>query len=112
MSIIELPSVDPSAVASMPGAVLLDVREPQEWAAGHAAGAVHIPMSEVVARVGELDRSRRIIGVCRSGNRSSRVVAWLRDQGFDAVNLSGGMQRWASQGLPITTNTGGPGVVA
>lgn len=103
-----LPSVDP-ATAAAGDDVLLDVREPMEWSAGHAPGATHIPMGELVERVGELRTDRRIICVCRSGNRSSQVTAWLRGQGFDAVNMDGGMGRWASLGQPLVDDTGRPG---
>ena len=71
--------------------VVLDVREDEEWRFGHTPGAVHIPMSTLQARVAELDRTKRIVCVCRSGNRSSQVTARLNHQGFDAVNLTGGM---------------------
>ncbi|MEO8693183.1 MAG: rhodanese-like domain-containing protein [Acidimicrobiales bacterium] len=91
--------------------LLLDVREDDEWARGHAPTAVHIPMSDVPTRVGELDRARRIVCACRSGNRSGRVTAWLRQHGFDAVNMTGGMQAWAHAGYPIVDDTGRPGAV-
>ena len=52
-----------------------------------------------------------IICVCRSGNRSARVTAWLRQQGFDAINMTGGMSAWASFGQPLVNHAGNPGVV-
>lgn len=103
-----LPSVD-AAIAATSDAVLLDVREQVEWSAGHAPAATHIPMSELTERVGELPTDRRIICVCRSGNRSSQVTAWLLAQGFDAVNMDGGMARWVSLGQPLVDAAGRPG---
>ncbi len=91
---------------------MLDVREHQEWMAGHVAHAVHVPMGEVVERVGELPRDRRIVCICRSGNRSGRVAAWLVQQGYDAVNLAGGALQWASLGHPLVNHVGNSGVVA
>ncbi len=110
---LPLPTIDaasaPAAVAD--GAVLLDVREYDEWMVGRATTATHIAMSELPARVAELPRDSRIVCVCRSGNRSGRVVAWLLRQGFDAVNLTGGMHAWVAAGHPIVNHNGNPGLV-
>ena len=105
-----LPSIDADGAAAA-DSVLLDVREYEEWMSGNAPTAVHIPMSQLVGRVEELDRSQRIICICRSGNRSARVTAWLRDQGFDALNMTGGMSSWASNGHPMINHAGNPGIV-
>jgi DMSO/TMAO reductase YedYZ molybdopterin-dependent catalytic subunit/rhodanese-related sulfurtransferase len=83
------------------GALLLDVREPDEWAESHAAGATLIPMGEVQARRHELPRERRIVVVCRSGGRSAAITDALRTYGYDAVNLTGGMCAWTAAGLPV-----------
>ncbi len=112
MNGLDLPTIDVDEAAADTTSFLLDVREPQEWMAGHVARAVHIPMGELVQRVGELPRDRRIVCMCRSGNRSGRVVAWLLQQGYDAVNLAGGAQRWSSFGHPLVNHMGNPGVVA
>ena len=93
------------------GALLLDVREPDEWQAGHAAAAVFVPLGEVAARVGELPRDRSVVVICRSGARSARATAFLRAQGVDAVNLAGGMRAWATAGFDVVTDAGGPGRV-
>lgn len=107
-----IPSVDvDDAAAAGAETVLLDVREYEEWMSGHAPNATHIAMSELMDRVSELDRSRRTICICRSGNRSARVTAWLREQGFDAWNMTGGMYSWASFGHPMVNHAGNPGVV-
>lgn len=94
-----------------PGTMLLDVREYDEWMTGHAPGAVHVPMSQLVDRVGELPRDRHIICVCRSGNRSFQVAAWLSRQGYEVSNLTGGMYAWANHGHPVVNHAGNAGVV-
>ena len=91
---------------------LHDVREPEEWSAGHIAGAVHIPMGELASRQAELASDRTIVAVCRSGNRSGQVTAALQRAGFDAQNLDGGMQAWAAAGLPYVAEGDGPPRVA
>ncbi|MEV6666592.1 rhodanese-like domain-containing protein [Streptomyces nigra] len=94
---------------------LLDVREDDEWQAGHAEGALHIPMSEFVARYGELTEAApqdgRVHVICRSGGRSAQVTMYLAQQGVDAVNVEGGMQVWAASGRPVVTDEGQPGFV-
>lgn len=93
------------------GALLLDVRELREWAAGHAPQARHIPLGQVVARIKELPEGRRIVTVCRSGARSRRAAALLASQGRTVTNLSGGMTAWAAAGLPVVAKGGRPGTI-
>ncbi len=81
--------------------VVLDVREPIEWAAGHIAGATHIPLGQIPARVGELDPQARTLVVCHLGARSARAAAWLYERGHDVANLEGGMEAWEGAGRPI-----------
>ena len=85
------------------GALLLDVREPEEWNEGHAPQAVLIPMADVLARRQELPTDRRIVVICRSGGRSAAITESLRNQGYDAVNLTGGMCAWTAAGFPSVT---------
>jgi DMSO/TMAO reductase YedYZ molybdopterin-dependent catalytic subunit/rhodanese-related sulfurtransferase len=85
------------------GALLLDVREPEEWQVEHAPEAVLMPMGLVRQRQAELPRDRRIVVVCRSGGRSAATTDSLRTWGFDAINLAGGMCAWSSAGLPTVT---------
>jgi rhodanese-related sulfurtransferase len=93
------------AVADLPAdAVVLDVREPDEWAAGHAPTARHLPMSQLTARIAELPDDDPLYVVCRSGARSARVVAYLAGQGYPAVNVDGGMQSWAAQGRTVVAD--------
>ena len=82
-------------------AVVLDVREDDEWVAGHATGALHIPLAEVPARAGELPDGPVHV-ICRSGGRSARAVTWLNQNGHDATNFEGGTTDWAQQGKPMT----------
>lgn len=84
-------------------AVLLDVRENHEWKAGHAPGAVHIPLGQLSARLTTLPRDQQIITVCRSGRRSALAAQQLKRRGYTAVNLRGGMTAWATADLPVIT---------
>ncbi|MBW0109381.1 rhodanese-like domain-containing protein [Pseudonocardia sp. KRD-182] len=103
--------IDPSAAHDLAsaGALLLDVREPEEWRIGHIADAVHIPLGDL--RPESLPRDRVVIAVCRSGNRSGKATAALTAAGVDVRNMAGGMKAWADAGLPITTDDGTPGAV-
>lgn len=105
----QIPAVDAAAVPA--DAILLDVREHDEWAAGHAEGAVHIPMSEVVARVADVPDGGRVHVVCRVGGRSAQVTQYLIAQGMDAVNVNGGMLDWEAAGRPVVDGAGSKGYV-
>lgn len=105
-------SATDAAVLADGGAILLDVREPREWQAGHAPRARHIPLDEIPRRAGELPRGRPVVTVCRSGARSARAAALLARQGREVSNLAGGMHAWARAGLPVVARGGGPGRVA
>jgi len=86
---------------------VLDVREPVEWQHGHIDGAVHIPLAELVQRLGEVPDGRTLV-VCQVGGRSAQAVAYLNQHGRDAVNLHGGMVDWADSGRPMVSETEGP----
>lgn len=103
---------DDAHAALQVDALLLDVREPHEWDAGHAPDAVHIPLDTLPARLDALPSDRPIIVVCRSGRRSARAAALLTTAGYDARNLTGGMTAWQRRGLPVLTDRGAPGRVA
>ncbi|MFJ4847660.1 MULTISPECIES: rhodanese-like domain-containing protein [unclassified Streptomyces] len=100
----QLPAVDPVQVPA--DGYLLDVREHDEWNAGHAEHAVHIPMGEVVARLAELPEDGRVHVVCRVGGRSAQVTQYLVAQGIDAVNVDGGMLGWEAAGRPLVADGG------
>ena len=87
-------------------AFLLDVREADEWAAGHVEGATHVPMGEVPIRLAALPAASPLYVICRSGKRSGQVVLWLAEQGVDSVNVTGGMQAWAAAGRPMVSHAG------
>jgi rhodanese-related sulfurtransferase len=106
MPFAQLPSVDVAAVPS--DGYLLDVREPDEWSVGHAPSAVHIPMSELMARVAEVPADRRVHVVCKAGGRSAQVTQYLLAQGHDAVNVNGGMLAWNGAALPMVSENGRP----
>jgi rhodanese-related sulfurtransferase len=92
------------------GLVVLDVREDDEWQAGRVEGSVHIPLRELGERFGELPTGQVLV-VCRSGNRSAYATAYLADQGFEAVNLAGGLIAWHGAGRPLMTDDGRPAQV-
>ncbi len=82
-------------------ALVLDVRDQEEWDAGHIPDALWVPMEEVEARRSELPTARRVVTVCRSGKRSGKVAAQLREEGHEADNIEGGMEAWHKAGLPM-----------
>ncbi len=86
--------------------VVLDVREDDEWQAGHIEGAVHIPLSELPARATEIGGAGQVLCVCKGGGRSARATVLLRHSGVEAVNLDGGMHGWAAAGHPMVSETG------
>lgn len=94
-----------------PEAVLLDVREDDEWARGHAPDARHIPMGQVPARLAEIDTEAQVYVICAAGGRSQRVAQYLARNGYSPINVNGGMFAWAGAGRPVVTDDGGPGVV-
>lgn len=101
----QIPTVTAAAVPA--DAYLLDVREDDEWAAGHAPTAVHLPMMEIPARMHEVPQDGEVVVVCRVGGRSGQVVAYLRQQGWENVtNLDGGMNGWAAAGRPVVADDG------
>jgi rhodanese-related sulfurtransferase len=103
---VNVPTV---AVAAVPAdARPVDVREPDEWSAGRAPNAVHLPMSQISGRLGELPTDQDpLYVICRVGGRSARVVEFLVAQGYPAVNVDGGMLAWAAAGRPVVND--GPG---
>lgn len=97
----------------VPGdAYLLDVREQDEWVAGHAPEAVHIPMTQIQTRVDEVPADRPVYVVCRVGGRSMQVAAWLNQLGREAINVGGGMRSWEQEKRPMVSETGQPPFVA
>lgn len=93
-------------------AFLLDVREPDEWEAGHAPDARHIPLGQLGARAEEIPKTAAIYVICRSGVRSARATQALTGAGWQALNVDDGMQGWAAAGRLMTTDSGAPPFVA
>jgi rhodanese-related sulfurtransferase len=92
--------------------VILDVREDDEWQAGHIEGAVHIPLSDLPARAAEVSGAAQVLCVCKVGGRSARATMLLRRSGVEAVNLHGGMHAWSAAGHPMVSDNGQPPEVA
>lgn len=90
-----------SAAVDAGEALVLDVREPDEWARGHIAGALHVPLQTLPARLEELPRDRLIVCQCASGGRSASAARFLVQSGFQATNLVGGIMQWQRSGLPV-----------
>lgn len=86
------------------GAFILDVREPDEWAAGHIPGATLIPLGQLASRLAEVPQDQPIVVVCRSGNRSATGRDILLDAGFaEVTSMGGGMNAWVSRGFETVT---------
>ena len=107
----QIPSIEGADLPTMPDAALLDVREPDEWAVGHAPQAVQIPLGDLAQRSGELPTDRPVVCICRSGARSLQAAELLAGCGFDVRNLNGGMRAWSGAHLAVVTPEGTAGHV-
>jgi rhodanese-related sulfurtransferase len=106
---MDIPEVDVTAAhRGGEGVALIDVRELDEWEAGRAPGALHLPMSNLKAD--QLPDAPVLHCICRSGGRSAKVTEALRRAGYDAYNVAGGMQAWEAAGFPVEA-AAGPGTV-
>jgi rhodanese-related sulfurtransferase len=105
-----LPEITAAAVPA--DAWLLDVREADEWAAGHVPGATHIPLGQLGGRTEELPQDEEIYVICRTGVRSARVTQALNGAGWRALNVAGGMRDWVAAGRPMVTDSGAAPFVA
>ncbi len=95
--------IDQFAAAHADGAVVIDVREPGEYVAGHVPGARLIPMGQLPARMHEIERHRPVHLVCATGNRSKSMATLLERNGFEVVNVDGGTTAWMQTGRPVVT---------
>lgn len=95
--------VDPPQAQSehQAGALLVDVREPHEYEAGHAPGARLIPLGQLSREIPNLPRTGEILFMCRSGSRSGRATEIAGQAGLRAKNVRGGMISWSRHGLPV-----------
>jgi len=105
---LDVPEADVATAVALitANAVILDVRESDEWRAGHAPQAVHIPLDTLAATPLSQFQGKRVVVVCRSGRRSALATAALRRSGVNAVNLIGGMQAWRDQGQQLVAESG------
>jgi rhodanese-related sulfurtransferase len=106
----DTPSILSTALPT--GAYLLDVRENDEWVAGHAPDAVHIPVGSLAERSAEIPDDREIYIICRSGARSAYAAQALAGAGRTTINVADGMTGWAIAGRPMISETGGEPYVA
>jgi rhodanese-related sulfurtransferase len=107
-----VPEIDPAQAARLADAgevLLLDVREPHEWEAGHAPYAVHLPLRALPQD--PPPRDRPVVAVCHYGGRSGMAAQALAEAGYDVRNLAGGMDAWERAGLPVVDAAGNPGAV-
>lgn len=105
---MDIPEIDVTGLAQAceDGAPVVDVREAHEFAAARVPGALHIPLGEVPARVGEVPRGGTVYVICARGGRSAKAVEHYRAQGIDAVNVAGGTVGWIDAGLPVEPGAG------
>lgn len=104
------PAVD---IAGLPaGGYLLDVREDDEWQAGHAPDAVHVPLGELMARVDEVPADRDVYVICRGGGRSEQAAKYLNHIGRTSLNVAGGMVAWQAAGRQMVSEDGSQPFVA
>jgi thioredoxin 1 len=99
-------SVDELAVRLEAGAFVLDVRQPDEYEAGHVPGAHLMPLAEVPDRLGELPAADELLVICRSGVRSLTAAEFLDQQHIRALNVAGGTSAWIESGREVVTGTG------
>ena len=99
------PDVEPAAVAELTrradAPLVLDVRTPEEFAAGHVPGAVLIPHDQLAARLGEIGRDRWVLVYCRSGRRAEAAEKVLADAGIEVRQIAGSWLRWEAEGRPV-----------
>lgn len=93
--------IESFATAHAAGALVVDVREPYEYAMGHVPGARLVPLRRVHAHLGDLPKSAPVYVICASGNRSLAAASWMRGAGVEAVSVAGGTVAWGSRGLPL-----------
>lgn len=101
--VTSFPTVSVSALNSAvrSGAYVLDVRTPAEYAEGHIAGALNLPLDTLHARAAEVPADRPVYVICRSGARSAQASALLKEAGRDPRNVGGGMNDWVAAGFPV-----------
>ncbi|BBY62004.1 rhodanese-like domain-containing protein [Mycolicibacterium helvum] len=109
MDVLEIDPAGVMALVDTSGAILLDVREDDEWTAGHAPGAVHVRLGALDART--FEAAVPIVAVCRSGGRSGLAATRLAAAGLTVYNLVGGMGAWQRSGQPVIRDDGAAGTI-
>ncbi len=99
-------SIEQLKQAGQDGAMVIDVRDDHEYAAGHVAGAASLPLPEVEARMQELPKDQTIYLICQGGGRSGKAADLLSEAGFDARSVAGGTSAWVEAGGEVTTGSG------
>lgn len=102
MSVSEIPQ-DELVAAMADGTPVIDVREPDEYAAGHVAGARNIPLGTVEACTGELDATAPVVVICQAGGRSMKAAEIMDRAGLDARSVAGGTGEWIKNGRAVVT---------
>ncbi|NIH97029.1 rhodanese-related sulfurtransferase [Mycolicibacterium fluoranthenivorans] len=109
MNVVDVDPIGAMGLVGGSGAILLDVREDDEWTAGHAPGAVHVRLGDLDTHV--FDTTTPIVAVCRSGGRSRSASMKLAATGVTVYNLAGGMTAWQKTGQPVIRDDGTAGTV-
>ncbi len=99
-------SIEQLKQAQQDGAMVIDVRDDDEYAAGHVAGAASLPLPEIEARMQELPKDQTLYMICQGGGRSGKAADLLKEAGFDARSVSGGTSAWVKAGGEVTTGSG------
>jgi rhodanese-related sulfurtransferase len=102
---MEVPEIDVADLARVRagGAVIIDVREPDEYTAAHVPGATLVPLATVPDRLDEVPTEGPVYVICAKGARSLRAAEFYRAQGIDAINVAGGTTAWVEAGQPTST---------
>ncbi len=98
-------SIEQLMQAQRDGAMVVDVRNDDEYATGHVSGAASLPLPEVEARMPELPKDQTIYFICQGGGRSGKAADLLSEAGFDARSVSGGTSAWIEAGGEVTTGS-------
>ena len=98
--------VQSALIKQAEGAILLDVREKDEFEAGHAQGAISIPLSELKDRISEIEQDAELNVICKSGGRSAQATMALIEAGYKAANVRGGSLEWKAEQQPLVSTTG------
>jgi rhodanese-related sulfurtransferase len=104
----EVREIEPRKAAELieNGAPVVDVRDPDEYEAGHIAGAKHVPFDQLNGDTAGVEEGGQIVFYCRSGDRSATAASAFEGSGYDAYSVAGGLEAWAESGLPLEPEDG------